>query len=117
MRGDKSAAATCLATAAEIAYAPFKTGVFPHATVEKAALDTLDELGFEEDIEVYGHVLGRIPKKRIHYLFFAKIKSILFSCGRGSKTLKEFSKTLLQEIRDATDTWGSEINGYEEVAD
>lgn len=117
MRGDKSAAAMCLTTAAEIAYVPFRTGTFPYAKVEKAALDTLDELGFKEDIEVYGHVLGRIPKKRIHYLFYTKIKSILFQYERGSETLKMFSAGLLKEIKDATDTWGSEINGYEEVAD
>lgn len=117
MRGDKSAAIMCLTIAAEIAYTPFKTGVFPHAKVEKAVLDTLNELGFEEDIEVYGHVLGRIPKKRIHYLLFSKIKSMLFAYDKEPKATKEFNKALLREIRDATDTWGSESNGYEEVAD
>lgn len=117
MRGDKSAAATCLIIAAEIAYTPFKTSVFPLAKIEKAALDTLDELGFEEDIEVYGHVLGRIPKKRIHYLFFTKIKNILFINNKSSKVIKEFNIALLNEIRDSTNTWGAEIDGYEEAAD
>lgn len=117
MRGDKSAAAMCLTLAAEIAYIPFKNGIFPLEKIQKAALETLDELDFKEDVDVYEHVLGRIPKKRIHYLFFAKIKSILFTHDKGLKTTKEFNKLLLKEIKDATDSWGAEINGYEEVAD
>ena len=117
MRGDKSAAAIRLILAAEIAYTPFKNGVFPHAKIENAAIETLNELGFEEDIEVYGHVLGRIPKKRIHHLFFAKVKYILFSSDKSSKNIKDFGQMLLQEIKDATESWGAETNGYEEVAD
>lgn len=115
MRGDKSAAAASLVLAAEIAYTPFKNGFFPSELVQKAAFETLTELRFEEDINVYDHVLGRIPKKRIHSLFYLKIKNILFLCG--DKNLKHFNKALLQEIRDVTEPWGAESNGHQEVAD
>jgi hypothetical protein len=113
MRGDKSAATDCLALAAEIAYTPFNRGVFPHDKVKDAAESTLNDVGFVEDIEVYGHVLGRIPKKRIHSLFFSKIKYILFQ--NESNFMKEFNKRLLSEIRELTESWGAE-NGQEEVA-
>jgi hypothetical protein len=114
MRGDKSAAIDCLALAAEIAYTPFNKGVFPLSQVKDAAESTLEDVGFVEDIDVYGHVLGRIPKKRIHSLFFSKIKYILFESE--SNFMKEFNKRLLSEIRELTKSWGAE-NGQEEVAD
>lgn len=114
MRGDKSAAMDCLTLAAEIAYTPFNKSVFPYDKVKDAAQSTLDDVGFIEDIEVYGHVLGRIPKKRIHSLFFSKIKYILFQ--NESNFMKEFNKRLLSEIRELTESWGAE-NGQEEVAD
>jgi hypothetical protein len=112
MRGDKSAAIDCLTVAADIASTPFRKGRFPREQVEVAASQTLDDLGFKEDIDVYGHVVGRIPKKRIHSLFFSKIKSILIE----NTTSKEFSVLLLKEIRELTVTWGAE-NAQEEVAD
>lgn len=115
MRGDKSTAMDCLTLAAELAFTPFKRGSFPREKVESAAVETLDELGFQEDIEVYGHVLGRIPKKRIHHLFFQKIKYILFTTE--TKFTRDFHKQLLKELKDVTATWGSENNGQEEVAD
>lgn len=112
MRGDKSAAIDCLTVAADIASAPFRKGKFPREQVEVAASQTLDALGFREDIDVYGHVVGRIPKKRIHSLFFSKIKSILIE----NTASKEFNTLLLKEIRELTVTWGAE-NAQEEVAD
>lgn len=112
MRGDKSAAIECLTLAADIASAPFRKGKFPREQVEVAASQTLDALGFEEDIDVYGHVVGRIPKKRIHSLFFSKIKSIINENAKA----KEFNTLLLKEIRELTVTWGAE-NAQEEVAD
>ena len=112
MRGDRSAAIECLTLAADIASAPFRKGKFPREQVEVAALQTLDTLGFEDDIDVYGHVVGRIPKKRIHSLFFLKIKSII---NENTKA-KEFNTLLLKEIRELTVTWGAE-NAQEEVAD
>ena len=115
MRGDKSTAAISLVLAAEIAYAPFKGNRFPVDLIEKAANQTLTELNFQEDIDVYGHVLGRIPKKKIHSLFYLKIKNILFL--QGDKNMKYFNKALLQEIREVTNPWGAENNGYQEVAD
>jgi hypothetical protein len=115
MRGDKSAAAASLVWAAEIAYAQFNNNSFPADLIEKAAIDTLTELNFAEDVDIYGHVLGRIPKKRIHSLFYLKIKNILFLYG--DKNIKHFNKALLQEIRDVTEPWGAESNGYQEVAD
>lgn len=114
MRGDKSAATDCLTLAAELAYTPFNKGAFPHEKVKDAAESTLEDVGFVEDIDVYGHVLGRIPKKRIHSLFFSKIKYILFQ--NESNFMKEFNKRLLSEIRELTESWGAE-NGQEEVAD
>jgi hypothetical protein len=115
MRGDKSAATDCLTFAAEIAFMPFNKGNFPRDKVEAAAAQTLDDLGFKEDIDVYGHVLGRVPKKRIHSLFFQKIKYILFQ--NESNFMKEFGKQLLIEIKELTESWGAESNGQEEVAD
>jgi hypothetical protein len=112
MRGDKSAAIECLTLAADIASAPFRKGKFPREQVEVAASQTLDALSFKEDIDVYGHVVGRIPKKRIHSLFFSKVKSILIE----NVTSKEFNALLLKEIRELTVTWGAE-NAQEEVAD
>jgi len=114
MRGDKSTAVKCLTLAAEIAYMPFNKNVFPYDKIKDAAEFTLNDIGFVEDIEVYGHVLGRIPKKRIHSLFFSKIKYTLFESE--SNFMKEFNKRLLSEIRELTESWGAE-NGQEEVAD
>lgn len=115
MRGDKSAAVMLLTSAAEIAYMPFRGKLFPAALIQKAAHETLTELNFQEDIGIYGHVLGRIPKKKIHSLFYLKIKNILFLYG--DKNTKHFNKALLQEIKEATEPWGAENNGYQEVAD